>query len=311
MSVQAGFDYQFLAENSPDIICSAGMDRMLRYVSPVSSEILGWKPAEMVGRTIDDFILFEDIHFLAAAFAGQSQQSTVRVRRKDGTVAWMENHTRLVRNSATGEQEEHVIVMRDITARRMQEERLAAWGLTDGPTGLSNRRAFDGALDMEWKRALRGGSQISLLLFDIVCLKGSNGENQTLVGDDMVCSVGGVVTRIMRTTDFVARYGGAEIAIILPDVDITGASKVAQKVRSVVQALVCPEVENQEYGWLVANIGVATGLPECGKDSKMPNSLVLAADCALRNAQREGQTFSAWQGDWSFFGGLIWPTSAN
>jgi diguanylate cyclase (GGDEF)-like protein/PAS domain S-box-containing protein len=287
------------------------MDRVLRYVSPASLEVLGWKPEEMTGKNFDDFILPEDIPILAAAFAGQSANATVRMRKKDGSAAWMENHARLVRNSATGEPKEHVVVMRDITDRKMQEQKLTALALTDGPTGLSNRRAFEDALDMEWKRALRARSQLSLLLLEIVHLKGPNGENQQQDRDDWVRAVAAVVTGALRVTDFVARYGEVEIAVILPSVDIVGAAKVAQKVRSVVKSLECPEVENPEGDWLVANIGAATGLPRHGQDSKMPGTLLMAADFALREAQHEGQNLCAWKADKTNFGGLIWPIAAR
>jgi PleD family two-component response regulator len=101
-----------------------------------------------------------------------------------------------------------------------------------------------------------------------------------------------------------------EIAVILPSSDIIGAARVAQKVRTVFRSHAYPEVESRECGWLVANIGVATGLPRHGEDPKMPKSLLMAADYALREAQHEGRTLSAWQADCTNFGGLIWPTAA-
>jgi len=310
MSVRARFDYKSLAENSADIICSAGMDRVLRYVSPASIEILGWKPEEMAGKTFDDFILPDDVPVLAAAFAGHSENATVRMQKKDGSVVWMENHVRLMRKSATSEPREHVVVMRDITDRKVQEETLAVSALADDSTLLSNRRAFDRVLDLEWKRALRWKSQISLMLLDVAPTRGSNREDQQQDGNDCLLAAAKIVNRIVRTTDFVARYGGVEIAVILPSVDITGAFRVAQKVRSILRSHAYPEAESQECGWLVANIGVATGFPRYGEGLKMPKSLLLAADYALRAAQLEGQNLSAWQADWTNFGGLIWPTKA-
>ena len=310
MSVRARFDYKSLAENSADIICNAGMDRVMRYVSPASLEILGWKPEEMAGKTFDHFIHPEDVPVLAAAFAGHGEYVTVRMRKKDGSAVWMENHVRLMRKSAPGEPKEHVVVMRDITDRKVQEEKLAVSAFTDDPTGLSNRRAFDRALDMEWKRALRGRSQISLMLLDVAPTRGSNREDQQQDGNDCLRAAAKIVNRVVRTTDFVARYGSVEIAVILPSVDIAGAAIVAQKVRTVFRSHAYPQAESRECGWLVANIGVATGFPRYGEDSKMPKSLLIAADYALREAQHEGQTLSAWQADWTNFGGIIWPTAA-
>src|ERR1035438_2955564 len=161
MAVVNNIDFQSLAENSADILCSAGMDGLMHYVSPASLEILGWKPEEMAGKTIYDFALPEDHSVLAGAFAAQDQNATFRMRKKDGSEAWIESRSRLVPNSATGEPKEYIFVMRDITNYKMLEEKLSAQSFIDGPTGLSNPRAFESALDLEWKRTLRGRTDIS------------------------------------------------------------------------------------------------------------------------------------------------------
>ncbi len=166
-------DFQFLTENSVDIISSVGLDHVIHYVSPLSVHILGWKPEEMTGMIFDDFVFSEDLPALAAAAEitlspdVDNSPSTLRIRRKDGSFVWLGTNARVVREPETGEPKEFVLVMRDITERRMFEEKLAALALTDGLTGISNRRAFDEALNREWKRTLREGSQLSLLLLDL------------------------------------------------------------------------------------------------------------------------------------------------
>jgi diguanylate cyclase (GGDEF)-like protein/PAS domain S-box-containing protein len=311
MSVAEKIDFQSLAENSADILCCTGMDGVLHYVSPASVEILGWKPEEMAGKILDDFILPEDVPLLATAFATQGQSATVRMRKKDGPSAWMECHARLARHSVSGEPKEYVVVMRDITDHKILEEKLSALVLTDGPKGLLNAHAFQGALDQEWKRALRGGSQLSLLMIDIVRLKESNRESEKQERDAWVRAVATAVSGVVRTTDFVARHGGTEIAVILPSADTAGAVQVAEKVRSAVQSLESPDGEEKESGWLIANIGVATALARHGESMKMPETLLLAANHTLEKAKVEGQTCCAWQVGLVHFGGLIWPTPAK
>jgi PleD family two-component response regulator len=105
----------------------------------------------------------------------------------------MEMNARLVRDFTTGAPKEFVTVMRDITERKILEERLSALARTDGPTGLSNRRAFDEALEREWKRTLREGSQISLLLLDIDHIKEFNDRYGNQVGDDCLRTVAAAV----------------------------------------------------------------------------------------------------------------------
>ena len=143
MSSDDAASFLFLAENSIDIICRAGLDMVLHYVAPSSFHVLGWKPEEMTGKRPDAFFLPED----ASALADNSV-AIVRMRMKDGMMAWVEIKHRLVCDSATGVPRENIIVIRDITERKTLEERLAVLELTDAQTGLFTARAFDEALEI-------------------------------------------------------------------------------------------------------------------------------------------------------------------
>lgn len=295
MSGKDEIDFQFLAENSADIICRAGMDRILRYVSPSCFRVLGWIPEEMVGKGPDAFILLEDFPALDAAAAqilisdSHTATATVRMLRKNNSVAWIEMNGSLVRDPATGEPQEYVLIMRDIAERKAMEEKLSALALTDGLTGLSNRRAFDRALNREWKRTLREGSQISLLLLDVDHFKWFNDQYGHQAGDDCLRAIAAAVSGSVRGSDMVARYGGEEITVILPSTDTTDAVKVAEKVRLAVEGLRLPQEGHQGGGWVSVSIGVATALARQGGTIKMPESLLLAADNALYKAKHEGR----------------------
>jgi diguanylate cyclase (GGDEF)-like protein/PAS domain S-box-containing protein len=296
MSGKDETDFQFLAENSADIICRARMDRVIQYVSPSCLQLLGWTPEERIGKTVDDLILPEDYPVFAAAYArilapgAQFVSSTLRMRKRDGSIVWTEANTRLVRDPATGEPKEAVIVMRDITERKMLEDKLSALALSDGLTGILNRRAFDEALEREWKRTLRDGSQISLLMIDIDHFKQFNDLYGHQAGDDCLRAVAAAVTGAVRATDIVARYGGEEITVILPTIYVAGAVEVAEKVRSAIEALRISHEGNAEGGgWVTVSIGVATALARQGGTMRMPESLLLAADNAMYKAKHEGR----------------------
>jgi len=289
-------NFQFLAENSVDMICRSGMDMVLTYVSPSSLLLLGYKPEEMVGQHTDALILPEDIPALRSAVArilasdDQTDSETVRMRRKDGSTVWMEINARLVRDPVTEEPKEVVTVLRDITERKLLEDKLSTLALTDGLTGLANRRAFDQALDREWMRTLRESSEISLLLLDIDHFKEFNDRYGHLVGDDCLRAVAAAVSGAVRASDVVARYGGEEIAVILPSTLIAGAVEVAEKVRSAVEALRLCHEDNPEAGSdLTVSVGVATALARVGGTMRMPESLLLAADNAMYKAKHEGR----------------------
>jgi diguanylate cyclase (GGDEF)-like protein/PAS domain S-box-containing protein len=289
-------DFQFLAENSADIICRAGMYRIIRYISPSSFHLLGWKPEERIGRMVDDLILPEDYPVFAAAYARllvpgtQTVSSTLRMRKKDGSIVWTEANTRLIRDPATGEPKEAVVVMRDISERKILEEKLSALALIDGLTGISNRRAFDEALAREWKRILRDGSEISLLMLDVDHFKNFNDQYGHQAGDDCLRAVAAAVKSAVRSSDIVARYGGEEIVVILPSTSTAGAVETAEKVRSAIEALRLPNEGNPEGGgWVTVSVGVATALARYGGTMSTPESLLLAADNAMYKAKHEGR----------------------
>jgi diguanylate cyclase (GGDEF)-like protein/PAS domain S-box-containing protein len=288
--------FRLLTEYSVDIICRAGLDRVLLYVSPACSRILGWQPDEMVGRVVDTFIFPEDLPALSAAIARhfgpeeRVEPATIRMFRKDGSMAWMENYGQLVRHPATGEPTEFIVSMRDISERKKVEELLSLHALTDALTGLANRRAFDEALAREWARTLREGSPVSLLLLDIDRFKEFNDEYGHQVGDDCLRAVAAALPGALRTTDVVARYGGEEIAAILPSTDSAGATKAAETVRAIIQDLRIPHGGNADHGgWITASVGVATAFARHGGTMNMPEGLLLAADGALYKAKHGGR----------------------
>ncbi|HVY91846.1 MAG TPA: sensor domain-containing diguanylate cyclase [Bryobacteraceae bacterium] len=274
--------FRFLAENSVDIICRADVDLVMHYASPSTVRALGWTPEEMLGRRPEDFVVAEDLPILRAAVDrafdpnAETDTATVRMRKKDGSLAWMEMNARVIRDEVSGEPCEFVAVMRNITERKMIEERLFALAHTDSLTGLWNRRAFDEALEREWARAVRNGSGISLLMLDIDHFKEFNDRHGHLVGDDCLRSVGGAVNSAVRATDVVARYGGEEIAVILPETSLEDAVGLAERIRCSIEA----------GGIVTASIGVATA--DAGS-AGMPETLVRAADRAMYRAKTGGR----------------------
>jgi diguanylate cyclase (GGDEF)-like protein/PAS domain S-box-containing protein len=296
MATEDDTDFQRLAEYSADVICRSGLDMKWRYVSPSSIEVLGWTPEEMTAMEAFALVYPEDLPGLVAiatrnfASGVEPERTAVRMRKKDGTLVWIEVNARVVRDPSTGEASEAVVTMRDISERKAFEEQLSKLALTDGLTEIANRRAFDEALDREWKRTLREGTQISLVLLDLDCFKDFNDHYGHQVGDDCLRAVAAAVTGAVRATDMPARYGGEEIAVILPSTDTAGAVAVAEKVRSAVEALQITNEGNPEGGgWVTVSVGVATALSRQGGTMRMPESLLLAADNALYKAKREGR----------------------
>jgi diguanylate cyclase (GGDEF)-like protein len=132
---------------------------------------------------------------------------------------------------------------------------------------------------------------MSLLLLDLDHFKGFNDMYGHQLGDDCLRSVAAALFRnLRRPGETASRYGGEEIAIILPNTDMAGAFVVAEKLREAVQALRLPHAANPEGGfWVTVSVGAATALSRAGGAMRMPEALLAAADAALYKAKRDGR----------------------
>jgi diguanylate cyclase (GGDEF)-like protein/PAS domain S-box-containing protein len=289
-------DFQSLTENSADVILRVGPDMRASYVSPSSRQVLGWAPDELVGKHPIEIFLAEDFPAIEAAASqiytqGASTVAPVaRVRCKDGSVKWCESRAQLLKGT-TDALGDVVVILRDVTERKELEIKLAAMAMTDGLTELANRRAFDEALTREWKATFRTGSPTSLLLLDLDHFKAFNDQYGHQVGDDCLRSVAAAVgSTVRRPRDFVARYGGEELAVILPETDSAGAIYIAEQVRQAVERLMVPHSGNREgNSYVTVSIGVTTAVPSVGGTVKMPEGLLLTADSALYKAKHHGR----------------------
>ena len=188
-------------------------------------------------------------------------------------------------------------MVRDITLRKNAEERAVALNAeleqlarNDALTGLANRRKFDEVLEAEWRRAARETTPVSLLLLDVDHFKSFNDRYGHQGGDACLRVVAEAVSGVaLRPGDLTARYGGEEIAIVLPGTETVGARIVAERVRQAVAALAIPHDGNPQCGGVVTvSIGCATGAPTAGLRTDA-GTLIAAADACLYEAKRAGR----------------------
>jgi diguanylate cyclase (GGDEF)-like protein len=152
----------------------------------------------------------------------------------------------------------------------------------DGLTGAYNRRYFDEALEREWSRAARNGLHLALALVDLDRFKEINDQYGHPRGDDCLLCVATVLQgRLRRPGDVVARYGGDEFAVILPNTSESGAREALEDIRSVVENL-----SNAPAPGLTCSIGVASCIPKRGHS---PEALLHMADERLYAAKVAGR----------------------
>jgi diguanylate cyclase (GGDEF)-like protein len=171
-----------------------------------------------------------------------------------------------------------------------QRDFLRKLATLDGLTGIPNRRAFDDALAMEWRRSQRNKTSLSLALIDIDHFKLFNDSYGHLEGDDCLKRFSDSLRKCLhRPGDLFARYGGEEFVCLMPDTDIKGAKDVAEKMRKAVEWLDIPHDTSPVADVLTASFGLATTIAGSNQDLSNVNDLIARADLALYQAKEQGR----------------------
>ena len=174
----------------------------------------------------------------------------------------------------------------------LNRERLRRAGMTDGLTGVHNRRYFDHRSLIEFSQAVRHRYPLACLFLDIDHFKAINDRHGHPAGDEVLRQVGGLILRSLRTGDLAARYGGEEFVVLLPRTDLAGACEVAERIRLMVQE--APFV-TPEGGTVGATLSVGLAMLTPGATSFA--ELLSAADRALYEAKRAGRNRTMADGD--------------
>ena len=168
----------------------------------------------------------------------------------------------------------------DITERRQMEEKLKQLAATDPLTGTANRRQFYDALELEISRAVRYGRGLAVLMLDVDHFKDINDNNGHDAGDNILCELVWNLSKVLRSSDLLARSGGDEFLIMAPETSADEVRLLAEKLLKIVQ----DELHTQQHGQVTISIGTAVLMPDDTADS-----LIKRADQALYQAKQQGR----------------------
>lgn len=269
------------------------------YVGPQIEDLLGWPQASW--QSIDDWVarMHPDDRDAVVAFcvsqskSGVDHEADYRAQTRAGDYVWIRDVVHVVRRE-NGEVDALIGFMFDITERKRTEEelmrlkaQLEEYSFKDGLTGVANRRMFDSVLETEWLKARQSGQPLSLILLDIDHFKQYNDLYGHLQGDECLRQVGRLLgASALRSRDLLARFGGEEFVLILPETDAAAAAVVAERCRQQIQAARIPHAASGANGHVSISLGTGTIHPGADSDHL---AFIASIDRKLYAAKQQGR----------------------
>ncbi|MFP4155684.1 MAG: diguanylate cyclase [Halothiobacillaceae bacterium] len=300
--------YKTIADNLEEVIFQTDLKQKVTYLSPSWTKLTGHPVEPMIGRHWQDLLYTEDRDrglaqcnaFMSCKTADYHEE--LRVECADGTLRWTEVNAHVlldlngVAYGTIGSMldiTERVRILEELKTKNQLLDRLA---VTDGLTGLYNRRRFDEQLASELKRAQRERLPLTLAVCDIDHFKEYNDTYGHQPGDVALKLVAKAISKhCRRDTDFCARYGGEEFAILLPGCDRGASITVLEAIRQGVEELGIAHRTSSVAPQVTLSLGAISLEGESMINPISPEILLKRADDALYESKRSGRnrlTFS-------------------
>jgi diguanylate cyclase (GGDEF)-like protein/PAS domain S-box-containing protein len=273
-------------------------------------EILGYSKEELLNLTFAELTYPADLNtdsgLVQELLRGERSNYSIEKRfyTKSKQLVWVNLTVSLVRKS-DGSPDYFISVIEDITSRvRIKAQRdemidvleervrertaeLEKLSMTDPLTEVANRRRLDEQIEIEWDRAVRAKDPLSIVIIDIDHFKELNDCLGHGPGDRALVAFAGELKQIARRpADLIARFGGDEFVLVLPETDPEGAMCIAKQVQMAVQWLDFPNPGSPISSRVTVSQGIATAWPAKKGDG---NSLMLEADQELYKAKEAGR----------------------
>ena len=173
------------------------------------------------------------------------------------------------------------LVIADSLEMQRKYQRYAS---TDALTGLHNRGWLDDAFDREVKRSERDQLPLALIMIDVDNFKSYNDDYGHLAGDQVLITVADAIRTPLRPNDLVARFGGEEFAVLLPETTVENAKIIAERLRKRVSEADTGTLDNEDLPKVTISLGIAGRQPGYSLDM-----MIAGADVAMYHAKRNGK----------------------
>jgi len=284
-----------VSQNGILITDALANDMPIVYANPAFERITGYRAEDVIGRNCrflqGEHADAEQLSVLKNAIAqGVDVSVVLQNRRSDGSPFWNELFVSPIHDRA-GKLTHFVGVQRDITEQKKYETELAHGAKHDALTGLPNRSLMEFRLAQAALVSGRAGSYLAVLFIDLDGFKPINDLFGHGCGDKLLMEVASRIVRHVKSGDTVARMGGDEFIVILPELD--DLSGVSQLAGDLLEAISEPFDINDMRLDITASIGIAWSEGE----TKQPMRLIQQADLAMYRAKEEGRNNYYWYRD--------------
>lgn len=299
--------YRSILNASPDDITITDLEGRILMISPAANKMFGYESDfnGFIGMQLLDLIIPEDVerakfNIRQMYLKDSRRPNEYRAMRQDKSVFDVEINSEFIYNE-NGIPDKMVFIIRDISERKLNEMQIQKLvqqleiekntaqlnSNTDSLTGLANRRHFDEVFITEFFRLRRSESELSLIMLDIDYFKKYNDNYGHLSGDNCLRKIATTLKTIIgRATDVVARFGGEEFIVILPDTDENGAKILGERIRKDIEDLAIPHKASDISKYVTVSIGIVTVYPS---ESVSPEQVLKLVDEALYCAKKGGR----------------------
>lgn len=284
--------HRLVLDRTSDIVMRLGVDGTVRYASPSTERMWGYRPEDLTGKAMFDLVSVDDLPAVLDArrqvLANPEETAILeyRITCKDGRTVWVESHVRAIIDDE-GRVMGTVSIVREITGRRKLMEDLTHRAMTDPLTGAYNRRAFDEAIPALLASVPANGVLGCLAVFDLDHFKRINDRYGHAAGDVVLTHFVGILRASVREVDLIARLGGEEFAVVLGGMAPDQARLACERVRRRLEATAIPDASGNLIRATVS-VGIASLIPGQGGEQALK-----IADTALYGAKQGGRNQSS------------------